>query len=251
MVRPHIFCLEILFKNMTLDNIIKEMPLIMEKKTWTKLVCHLHSISRIFIDLVFVSLIVFNRTVYDRVPHLLPYQRTLLVFSVSTLWHGFYPGYYLTFAVAVLIVVATRKVSNDRYWSPVLLMGRALDGGEGRVGNWAQRVEGRVGNWTQRVDGRVGNWTQRVKGRVGNWAQRVEGGRWSIRIHGLARRNLWLCQREEISIDYQPLLLNNVFIRAWTAVLRCSFLGAERIRPSLPQHFSSNKCLLWISQMDR
>lgn len=66
-----------------------------------------------------------RRTVYDRVSHLLPYQRTLLVFSVSTLWHGFYPGYYLTFAVAVLLVVATRKVRSAyghhfRSTSPVI-----------------------------------------------------------------------------------------------------------------------------------
>ncbi|XP_073250221.1 lysophospholipid acyltransferase 1-like isoform X1 [Porites lutea] len=51
-----------------------------------------------------------RRTVYDRVPHLPPYQRTLVTYVVSTIWHGFYPGYYLTFIVAVLIVVATRKV---------------------------------------------------------------------------------------------------------------------------------------------
>jgi len=51
-----------------------------------------------------------KRTVYDRVPHLAPYQRTMLTYTVSTIWHGFYPGYYLTFLNAILIIVATRTV---------------------------------------------------------------------------------------------------------------------------------------------
>lgn len=51
-----------------------------------------------------------KRTVYDRVPHLAPYQRTMLTYTISTIWHGFYPGYYLTFLNAILIIVATRTV---------------------------------------------------------------------------------------------------------------------------------------------
>jgi len=66
-----------------------------------------------------------KRIVYDRVPHLVPYQRTVLTYSVSTIWHGFYPGYYLTFACAALIVMATRKVRRAyghlfRSTSPVI-----------------------------------------------------------------------------------------------------------------------------------
>lgn len=41
---------------------------------------------------------------------------TILTFSLSALWHGFYPGYYLTFATGALFVEAARKVSkgNER-----------------------------------------------------------------------------------------------------------------------------------------
>lgn len=34
---------------------------------------------------------------------------TALTFALSALWHGFYPGYYLTFATGALIVTAARK----------------------------------------------------------------------------------------------------------------------------------------------
>ncbi|XP_052862133.1 lysophospholipid acyltransferase 6 [Anopheles cruzii] len=43
--------------------------------------------------------------VFERVPKR---YGTLLTFSLSALWHGFYPGYYLTFATGALIVVAAR-----------------------------------------------------------------------------------------------------------------------------------------------
>ncbi|XP_035785422.1 lysophospholipid acyltransferase 1-like isoform X2 [Anopheles albimanus] len=43
--------------------------------------------------------------VFERVPKR---YGTLLTFSLSALWHGFYPGYYMTFATGALIVVAAR-----------------------------------------------------------------------------------------------------------------------------------------------
>lgn len=45
--------------------------------------------------------------VYERVPKK---YGTLLTFSLSALWHGFYPGYYLTFISGSLIVTAARTV---------------------------------------------------------------------------------------------------------------------------------------------
>lgn len=50
--------------------------------------------------------------VYERVPK---QYGTLLTFSLSALWHGFYPGYYLTFASGALIVMAARMVSIRIY----------------------------------------------------------------------------------------------------------------------------------------
>lgn len=46
--------------------------------------------------------------VYERVPKK---YGTLLTFSLSALWHGFYAGYYLTFVSGALIVTAARSVS--------------------------------------------------------------------------------------------------------------------------------------------
>jgi lysophospholipid acyltransferase 1/2 len=37
---------------------------------------------------------------------------TGLTFALSALWHGFYPGYYLTFATGAIVVSAARKVSK-------------------------------------------------------------------------------------------------------------------------------------------
>ncbi|XP_058810867.1 lysophospholipid acyltransferase 6 isoform X2 [Phymastichus coffea] len=44
--------------------------------------------------------------VYDRVKH----NKTILTYSLSALWHGFYPGYYLTFANGAFFTVAARTV---------------------------------------------------------------------------------------------------------------------------------------------
>ncbi|CAO1359362.1 unnamed protein product [Diamesa serratosioi] len=44
--------------------------------------------------------------VYERVPK---NYGTVLTFALSALWHGFYPGYYMTFASGALIVMAARK----------------------------------------------------------------------------------------------------------------------------------------------
>ncbi|GAB0086775.1 lysophospholipid acyltransferase 1 [Sergentomyia squamirostris] len=46
--------------------------------------------------------------VYERVPKK---YGTVLTFALSALWHGFYPGYYVTFASGALFVMAARSVS--------------------------------------------------------------------------------------------------------------------------------------------
>ncbi|KAH8269611.1 hypothetical protein KR018_010510 [Drosophila ironensis] len=43
--------------------------------------------------------------VYERVPK---QYGTLLTFALSAVWHGFYPGYYLTFATGAVVVTAAR-----------------------------------------------------------------------------------------------------------------------------------------------
>jgi lysophospholipid acyltransferase 1/2 len=45
--------------------------------------------------------------VYDRCRH----YRTALTYALSSMWHGFYPGYYLTFAGGALFTFASRTVS--------------------------------------------------------------------------------------------------------------------------------------------
>jgi lysophospholipid acyltransferase 1/2 len=46
--------------------------------------------------------------VYERVPKK---HGTIFTFALSAVWHGFYPGYYLTFSTGALFVTAARKVS--------------------------------------------------------------------------------------------------------------------------------------------
>lgn len=46
--------------------------------------------------------------VYERVPK---QYGTILTFSLSAVWHGFYPGYYLTFATGAVMVTSARFVS--------------------------------------------------------------------------------------------------------------------------------------------
>lgn len=43
--------------------------------------------------------------VYERVPKR---YGTMLTFALSAIWHGFYPGYYITFATGALVVSAAR-----------------------------------------------------------------------------------------------------------------------------------------------
>lgn len=53
--------------------------------------------------------------VFERVPKRFG---TVLTFSLSALWHGFYPGYYMTFATGAFIVMAARvarKLFRDRF----------------------------------------------------------------------------------------------------------------------------------------
>ena len=49
--------------------------------------------------------------VYERVPKKFG---TVLTFSLSAVWHGFYPGYYITFATGALVVMAARQVSIQK-----------------------------------------------------------------------------------------------------------------------------------------
>uniref|UniRef100_A0A1B0CWJ1 Uncharacterized protein n=2 Tax=Lutzomyia longipalpis TaxID=7200 RepID=A0A1B0CWJ1_LUTLO len=51
-------------------------------------------------------------TVYERVPKK---YGTMLTFALSALWHGFYPGYYVTFAGGALFVMAARSASLTMY----------------------------------------------------------------------------------------------------------------------------------------
>ena len=45
--------------------------------------------------------------VYERVEK----NRTILTYALSALWHGFYPGYYLTFANGAFFTFVARTVS--------------------------------------------------------------------------------------------------------------------------------------------
>ncbi|CAL1538713.1 unnamed protein product [Lymnaea stagnalis] len=53
-----------------------------------------------------------RRMVYDRAP----FSKTLAVFACSAFWHGFYPGYYLTFGTGAFMTVVARDVR--RYVRP-------------------------------------------------------------------------------------------------------------------------------------
>lgn len=45
--------------------------------------------------------------VYERVPRK---YGTALTFGLSALWHGFYAGYYMTFATGAIVLSAARVV---------------------------------------------------------------------------------------------------------------------------------------------
>lgn len=40
-----------------------------------------------------------------------PFQKTMVTYMLSAYWHGFYPGYYLTFGAGALVTTAGRSVS--------------------------------------------------------------------------------------------------------------------------------------------
>lgn len=42
------------------------------------------------------------------------FRATLATFVTSAFWHGFYPGYYLTFVLAALVQTAAKSTSNNR-----------------------------------------------------------------------------------------------------------------------------------------
>lgn len=39
--------------------------------------------------------------------------KLIKTYALSAIWHGFYPGYYLTFATGALFTLAARKVPTD------------------------------------------------------------------------------------------------------------------------------------------
>ena len=53
-----------------------------------------------------------KRIGYDR----LPTGKTLGVFVLSAFWHGFYPGYYLTFVLCAFYVYAGRGVNTNFFF---------------------------------------------------------------------------------------------------------------------------------------
>lgn len=60
------------------------------------------------------TLIWLRRVVYDRLPRI---YGTQAVFLCSALWHGFYPGYYITFMSTALVILAGRVMRrNVRPW---------------------------------------------------------------------------------------------------------------------------------------
>ena len=54
-----------------------------------------------------------RRIAYDR----LSTGKTLGVFVLSAFWHGFYPGYYMTFVLAAFSVYAGRGVKTNQIYN--------------------------------------------------------------------------------------------------------------------------------------
>ncbi|CAH1772911.1 unnamed protein product, partial [Owenia fusiformis] len=52
----------------------------------------------------------FRRISYDRVPYKETWKKTFCTLMLSAVWHGFYPGYYLSFTLAALTIEASRKL---------------------------------------------------------------------------------------------------------------------------------------------
>lgn len=52
--------------------------------------------------------VVFFRVCYERCP----VNPTAATFLLSAMWHGVYPGYYLTFVTGIGMTMAARAVSN-------------------------------------------------------------------------------------------------------------------------------------------
>uniref|UniRef100_A0A4W3HTL8 Membrane bound O-acyltransferase domain containing 2b n=2 Tax=Callorhinchus milii TaxID=7868 RepID=A0A4W3HTL8_CALMI len=51
----------------------------------------------------------FKRVCYDRCP----YHPTIATFILSAMWHGVYPGYYMTFFTGILMTLAARAIRNN------------------------------------------------------------------------------------------------------------------------------------------
>lgn len=50
-----------------------------------------------------------RRIAYERAP----YQRTLVTYILSALWHGFYPGYYVTFLTGAMLTLSSRAIRRS------------------------------------------------------------------------------------------------------------------------------------------
>ncbi|XP_021379722.1 lysophospholipid acyltransferase 1-like isoform X2 [Mizuhopecten yessoensis] len=66
---------------------------------------------KVFIDSWNLNTVVWlRRVIYERAP---PSVKTMAVFACSSVWHGLYPGYYVTFVSTALAVMAARKMRRN------------------------------------------------------------------------------------------------------------------------------------------
>lgn len=56
------------------------------------------------------------RVCYERCP----INPTAATFMLSAMWHGVYPGYYLTFVTGIAMTMAARAVSTEQNLLPLL-----------------------------------------------------------------------------------------------------------------------------------
>lgn len=59
-----------------------------------------------------MSCVVLCRVCYERCP----VNPTAATFLLSAMWHGVYPGYYLTFVTGIAMTMAARAVSTHALW---------------------------------------------------------------------------------------------------------------------------------------
>ncbi len=74
-------------------------------KRWIILTEHVCAFWNLWNNVSFVA--VLCRVCYERCP----YNPTAATFLLSAIWHGVYPGYYLTFITGIVVTMAARAVS--------------------------------------------------------------------------------------------------------------------------------------------